>query len=353
MQKNGQVRKSAPRRRKGEPDWVDLPEEELLKLRMCDLGLKIEGTVIEERIERLYEELEYRGISFRPHFWLSDEWFSPDGVPGVAIPFYLAHPRLMRLERKQMLEVEGGSEDWCMKILRHETGHTLDTAFRLHYRKQYRELFGKYTVAYPQHYRPKPYSKSFVRHLEPSYAQAHPAEDFAESFAVWLRPRSGWRTNYEGWPVIKKLEYVAELMEEICSERPKVVSREHIDPVRKLRKTLGEHYAEKCELYGTNYPDFYDQDLRKLFSDAPEYAKRPSAAAFLRRIRAELRKTVAHWTGEYQYTIDQVLGEMIDRCRELNLRMDRPVRQARRDAMVLVTVQTMNYLHSGQHRVAL
>ena len=152
---------------------------------------------------------------------------------------------------------------------------------------------------------------------------------------------------------MKKLEYVAALMQEIRGKKPKVISREFIDPVNKLRQTLGEHYEKKCELYGTTHPNFYDQHLRKLFSDAPEFAARPSAAAFLGRFRAELRKTVALWTGEYQYTIERVLGEMIARCRELNLRLDRPVRRARRDALVLVTVQTMNYLHGGYHRVAL
>jgi hypothetical protein len=132
-----------------------------------------------------------------------------------------------------------------------------------------------------------------------------------------------------------------------------VLSREFIDPASKLRQTLGEHYEKKCALYGMTHPNFYDQHLRKLFSDAPEFATRPSAAAFLGRFRAELRKTVSHWTGEYQYTIDRVLVEMIARCRELNLRLDRPVRRAKRDALVLVTVQTMNYLHGGHHRVAL
>jgi len=87
------------------PAWTTLSDDELLKWRLSDLGLSIEGTVLEERIERLYEELAYRGIRFRPHFWLAEEWFSPDGVPGIAIPFYLAHPRLARLERKQILEV--------------------------------------------------------------------------------------------------------------------------------------------------------------------------------------------------------------------------------------------------------
>ncbi len=337
----------------GSPPWAGLSDEELLGWRICDLGLEIEGTVLEERIDRLYDELQYRGLRFRPHYWLSDEWFSPDGVPGIAIPFYLAHPRLVALERKQMLEVEGGTEDWCLRILRHEAGHAVDTAYRLHRRERYRKVFGKYAAPYPDNYRPKPYSKNYVLHLEPCYAQAHPAEDFAETFAVWLKPRFKWRANYDGWPVMKKLQYVAGLMQEIRGAKPMVTSREHVEPVRKLKKTLGEHYAKKREQYGKNQPNLYDQHLRKLFSDAPELASQPSAAAFLRRNRAELRKTVAHWTGEYQYTIDQVLGEMIDRCRALNLRLDRPLDQVQRDALVLVTVQTLNYLQAGYHRVAL
>ena len=350
---NGSVNHRPARAGRGPCAWVKLTDSELLQWRMCDLGLTIEKTAIAQRIERLYEELEYRGIRFRPHFWLSDEWFSPDGVPGVAIPFYLAHPRLARIERKQLLEVEGGAEHWCMQILRHETGHAIDNAYRLHFRKRYRELFGRYTDPYPEHYSPKPYSKNYVFHLEPSYAQAHPAEDFAETFAVWLKPRSTWRAHYEGWPVIKKLEYVAELMEEIKDKPALVVSREHVEPLKKIKKTLGQHYAEKRELYEINLPNLYDQHLRRLFSDGPDSAGYPSAAAFLRRHRIELRKTVANWTGEYQYTIDQVLSEMIQRCRELGLRLDRSLQQTRRDALVLVTVQTMNVLHGGHHRVAL
>ncbi|MGE0533361.1 MAG: putative zinc-binding metallopeptidase [Pirellulales bacterium] len=335
------------------PWWARLSDEELLKVRLCDLDLQIDGTALAERIERLGEELDQRGIRFRPHCWLSTEWFSPDGVPGIAIPFYLAHPRLARLERKQMLEVEGGTEDWCLRILRHEAGHTVDTAYRLHRRKQYIKLFGKYGAPYPENYYPKPYSRNYVLNLEPSYAQAHPAEDFAETFAVWLKPRSNWRTTYEDWPAIKKLEYVSELMDEIGDQKPLVRSREQVESLRTQRITLGEHYARKRELYGVNLPNLYDQHLRRLFSEAPQDSTHPTAATFLRRNRAELRRTIAHWTGEYQYTIDQVLEEMIARCEELNLYMDRPPDQAKLDAMVLVTVQTMNYLHGGHHRVAL
>jgi hypothetical protein len=189
--------------------------------------------------------------------------------------------------------------------------------------------------------------------LEPWYAQSHPAEDFAETFAVWLKPYSRWRSQYKGWPAMKKVEYVDDLMQEIAAKKPKVTSRRFVDPVSKLRKTLREHYNEKRARYGIDQKNYYDRELLRLFSDAPEHAKYPAASAFLRRYRAELRRVVSHWTGEYQYTIDQVLCDMIQRCRELKLRVATSERKARRDAVVLLTVQTMNYLHAGHHRIAL
>ncbi len=340
-------------RRRSRPDWADLPDEALLDVRFCDLGLRIEQSPLSPRIKRLHGELERRGIRFRPHCWLSDDWFSPDGTPGIAIPFYLAHPRLTRLERKLMLGVEGGTEDWCMRILRHEAGHAIDTAHRLHRRSSWRKTFGRYSDPYPEYYRPKPYSKSFVLHLDLWYAQSHPSEDFAETFAVWMRPRSPWRVQYQGWPALKKLEYVDQIMADVRERKPAVTSRRHIDSLRTLRTTLREHYDEKLSRYVVDQPHFYDRDLRRLFSVASGGQRGTSAAAFLRRIRPELRKSVAHWTGEFQYTIDQVLGEMIDRCRELDLRLDRPEQQARRDALVMLTVQIMNYLHGGHHRIAI
>jgi len=336
-----------------EPDWARLCDEELLDLRICDLGLQIEGTPLERRILRLHEELQTRRLRFRPHFWLSDEWFSPDGVPGIAVPFYLAHPRLARLERKQVLDVEGGTKEWCMRILRHEAGHAIDTAYCLHRRRRWREMFGKYSEPYPECYSPKPYSKSYVQHLDQWYAQSHPAEDFAETFAVWLKPRSGWRTYYRGWPALKKLEYIDRLMAEIRDTKPRVVTRRRVLPLREISKTLRTHYKEKRDRYGLDYPNVDDRNLRRLFSDAPEHASRPSAAAFLRRVGPELRRAIAHWTGQYQYTINQVLEEMIDRCRELDLHLDRRQDQAKRDTLVMLTVQTMNYLHGGHHRMAL
>jgi hypothetical protein len=191
--------------------WPDLPDEQLLDARMADLPLAIEGHLA-ARIDQLRSELSAAGLRFDIHFYLSDEWFTPDGSTAIAVPFYLAHPRLEKLEETQMLEVEGGEEEWCMRILRHEAGHAIDNAFRLRLRRQRREVFGSPTIPYPEFYTPKPYSKSFVLHLDAWYAQSHPDEDFAETFAVWLTPSSEWRQRYLGWPAMKKIEYMDVLM---------------------------------------------------------------------------------------------------------------------------------------------
>ncbi len=341
---------SAPAR---EPEWVTWSDEKLLEIRLCDLHLSVEGSFLDEQLNQLWTELESHHLRFRPHVWISNEWFTPDGIPGVAVPFYLAHPRLARLELHQMLEVEGGTPEWCLRILRHEAGHAIENAYRLRLRRQRRALFGKSSEPYPDYYTPKPYSKSFVLHLDLWYAQSHPDEDFAETFAVWLAPGSMWKERYAGWPALKKLEYVDHLMHALADSPPPVSSTERVDPLSELRTTLKEHYRAKREHYGLVHPDFYDRDLRRLFSDAPEFATHATAAAFLKRIRKDVRRQVANWTGAYQYTIDQVLEAMIVRCRELNLRVVLPVEQAKVDFTVLLTVQTMNFLHSGRHRVAL
>ena len=334
-----------------DPEWVNWSDEQLLDLRLCDLELRIDGTDLERNIQQLYAELGERGLRFRPYFWLSDHWFSHDDVPGIAVPFYMAHPRLARLEQNLMLEVEGGTPEWCMRILRHETGHAIDNAYRLRRRPRRQRLFGRSSQEYPQFYTPRPYSKSYVLHLEQQYAQSHPDEDFAETFAVWLTPGNEWAKRYDGWPALRKLRYVDVLMKEIARREPLLRTRRRIDPLRRLRKTLRTHYEQKRERYGVDYPDLYDRDLRRLFSNAPEARRNPSAARFLSRIRRDVRRTVAHGTGAYQYTIDQVLNDIVARCRELDLRLAASEEQTKLDFTILLTVQTMNYLHGGRQRV--
>jgi hypothetical protein len=335
------------------PAWADLHDEALLDVRMCDLGVTIEDSWLEDRLAELHHELDARGLTFRPHYWLSAEWFSPDGVPGVAIPFYLAHPRLMRLERAQMMEVEGGTPEWCLQILRHEAGHAFDNAYDLRRLRRRRQMFGSPATPYPEFYLPRPYSKSFVLHLDSWYAQSHPDEDFAETFAVWLTPDSDWRQRYADWPALRKLEYMDGLMKSIAGAPPVVRTRRTREPLERLRMTLRKHYAEKRTHYGVDYPNFYDRDLRRLFSAEPEYHKNPKASRVIHQMRRDVRRSVAEWTGSYQYTIDRVIEDMVARAKELNLRLKYPLDRTKRDFTMLVTVQTMNHLHSGRHRLAL
>lgn len=340
-----------PRNRKY--PWVKLSDEQLLEMRFCDLHLSYNGTVLEKRIALVQKELERKGLIFKPHYWLSDEWFSPDGIPGVAIPFYLAHPRLAKLERNQMLEVEGESHEWCMKILRHEIGHAIDNAYQLRKRRKRQKIFGRSTQAYPEFYSPKPYSKSFVLHLDSWYAQSHPDEDFAETFAVWMSQDPIWRYRYSEWPALKKLEYMDELMQSLKGKKPVNTSKKQIDPLKNLKITLKQHYQLKRARYGKQFPNFYERDLRRLFSDSEEYRNNPRASVFIRSIRRELRTSLARWTGEYQYTINKVIDGIIQRCDELNLHLAVTPEDAKTQFAMMITVQTMNYLHSGRHRIAL
>jgi hypothetical protein len=348
---SGAARPSAAGR--GEPFWVDYDDERLLDVRMSDLGITLENSGLEPRLDQLRAELAARGLEFRPHFWLSGEWFCPDGVPGIAIPFYLAHPRLVRLEEKQTLEVEGGDPEWFLRILRHEAGHAIENAFHIRQRRRRRALFGLSSQPYPRFYLPRPYSRSFVVHLDGYYAQSHPDEDFAETFAVWLTPEHPWRQRYAGWPALRKLEYVDWLMTELAGQTPPVQTRRTVDPLHRIRKTLRAHYREKRKLYGLDRRKAYDEDLLRLFTAPPGDRERPTAAAFLSRLRPELRRRVARATGEYQYTIDRLLKSIILRCRRLGLRLSRSEEETRLDFALKLTAYTMELLATGRHRVPL
>jgi hypothetical protein len=330
-----------------------MSDQRLLDLRLCDLPLRIQGTPLELRVRRLYGELDARALMLHPHVWLAEEWFTPDGVSGFAIPFYLAHTRLMKLERMQMLEVEGASEDECMRILRHEAGHAISNAFRLHARREFNDVFGSYRTPYPGWYQPQPGSRDYVHNLDAWYAQAHPAEDFAETFAVWLKSGWRWRRQYQNWNAIRKLEFVDRLMTQIAGRRPARLARQEVDPVERIQKTLREHYERKRAYYSIDRPASYDSNLYRIFSVEADHRPRPLAAHFLRRIQKEICKTVAQGTGVHLYTINHIAREMIARSRELNLRLAIPESQAKKLVTVTLTMQTMQVLQRGYHRIPL
>ncbi|HSN92037.1 MAG TPA: putative zinc-binding metallopeptidase [Anaeromyxobacteraceae bacterium] len=332
-------RASSPRARRGR-SWARLSDEDLLDLPLRDLGLSLEGSPVDRELARLYRELARRGLGFRPHAWVAQEWFSPDGVPGIAVAFHLLHPRLRRLERRFMGEVEGGNAEYLMRILRHEAGHAVDTAYRLRRRKEYRELFGSPSRRYPRRYRPWPGSKRFVQHLEDWYAQSHPAEDFAETFAEWLRPGAAWRRRYAGWPALKKLQYVERTMAELRGERPPVQARHHIEPLRSVPLTLRQHYAAKLRHYGRAEADRVDAILKRVFARARPGSRRMRASTFLRLNGPRLRRRVARRLEASEYAVREQLDLLVERSRALRLRVRGDRRRAARRAERLLVVLT-------------
>jgi Putative zinc-binding metallo-peptidase len=335
-----------------DPPWAALRDDELLALRIRDLAVRVEGSPLEARVGKLYGELEARGLAVRPVCYLGDEWFSPDGVPAIAIPFYLAHPRLEQLELNQMMEVEGGTPETCAQLLRHECGHAVDHAYRFSSRRSWRAVFGSPNVEYePERYRPRPYSRSYVRHLPNWYAQAHPDEDFAETFAVWLSvPAEEWRARYQGWRAAAKLEYVDTLMQEARKKAPLVAAgsgRRRAD-ASKLTSTLAHYYALRRKLSAEDYPDFYDADLRRIFAQSS--AGHGTAAAFMRRRREDLVGAVVRWTGQRKYVVDGLARKLLQRCTRLGL-------HARGDEVALALEVTAyvaslvaNHLHTGRFK---
>ena len=333
--------------------WEKASDRELLEMRICDLGVRIAGSWLEAPIRSVEHELASRRLRVRPSFWLSDEWFSPEGVVGVAIPFFLAHRRLMRLERRQMLEVEGGTLRECKKLLRHELGHAVQHAFELHRRPRWRAHFGRSSRPYPEHYRPNPASRRSVLHLGHWYAQAHPDEDFAETFAVWLTPGARWRRYYAGWPALRKLEYVDELMSELAGRVPRVRTRARVEPASENRQTLREYYAAKHSRFSGVSNNIYDADLERLFTREPERGRGHSAASFLRKNRARIRRMVSRGTGKREYALDVVLGEMIVRCRELGLRAGGDEEALLTDFAILLAARSVEYVYGGREWHAL
>jgi Putative zinc-binding metallo-peptidase len=324
---------------------ASLTDDELLQLRMCDLRLELRRSPVQRYVERLYDELDDRGIRFRPHVWLSEEWFSPDGIPGIAVPFYLAHPRLMRLERKMTREVEGGNSNWLMRILRHEAGHAIDSAYRLRRRAPWRALFGHASRPYRSRYRARPASRHHVQHLGDWYAQSHPTEDFAETFAVWLAPRSGWQRRYKSWPALRKLRLVQQFVGEIGPHQPPVRSRDRIEPLDFNRRTLAQHYRSKLARMRTQRGLLADRLLSRVFTPEPD-RRALTAASLLRAHKARLLASLIRFTQVDRYGAHQVLRTAIGRSERLQLYVRGSQREALRSTRRMLRRLTRLYMRS-------
>ncbi len=334
-------------------DISALSDTELLSLRLCELDTQIQGSWFEPLLERFQNELRHAGIDWSPILYLGDEWFSPEGEAGISIPFFLAQPRLMELEKAQMYEVEGSNPEHFLKLLRHEAGHCIDHLFKLSKRSSYKKLFGKDTEDYhPETYKPHPYSKAYVQNLENWYAQAHPSEDFAETFAVWLDPSSNWQQRYKSWPLaLAKLQYVERLVKELKTKKTPPIVCGFAYQARKSKMTLKKYYERKQKENATENPEFYDKDLKKLFLDPDgltEQAPFEKAEAFLKRHNKLLRDDVARFTGAKKYTVEVLLKKIQQRCRKLNLRCPKDATQVGIRLSSYLSSLVSHYLFTGK-----
>jgi len=241
-------------------------------------------------------------------------------MPIIGIPFCLAHPRLKHIEQKMMYEVEGGTEAYCMKLLRHECGHALNYAYDFYKKTRWRELFGLFSAKYSGSYYYQPYSRRYVVHLEDNYAQSHPDEDFAETFAVWLAPDSDWQKKYKDWPVIRKLRYMDGLMKRI-GPLPPVNTVQERPPwsAARMTSTLAAHYERKRLALGSEFQGFYDDSLMTLFASRQTGSSAQKASKLLRQHRRELVESVARWTGHRKFDIRELINTLITRCDLLDL----------------------------------
>lgn len=327
-----------------------MSDDELLRLRFCDLPLRLRGSVVQQRAKVIFDELKARAIRFRPSIWIAEEWYNPDEVVGFAVPFYVLHPRLVRLERKMMLEAEGVSLIEAMSILRHETGHAVDEAFQLRKMPKYKQVFGSPDRAYPTDYVADSDSRDYVHHLNAWYAQSHPVEDFAETFAVWLKSERSWRRKYRDWPALKKLHVVDEWMQERRNVEPKLKPRKIANELETSTRTLGDHYREKREFYAIDAEDEFDGALRRIFHRSPRQSRRGgniAAATLLASHRTRLRRRTAKPLGVPAYVVDQVLRQLIYRARILKLKQARPEAETVVKVSRLVTRATVSIIQNS------
>jgi hypothetical protein len=324
---------------------------ELLNTRIRDMGLGIEGSPLEPYVNRLVLEFEAKGLRFKPKFYLSDSWGCPDRVPVIGIPFYLANKRLARIEEEQTGAVE--DEHMIMMLLRHEGGHAINYAYRLWEEPGWNDMFGPFTRPYREQFPVRPQSRDFVVHIRTSqdgrtYAQKHPDEDFAETFAVWLTPRSGWRRRYRSWPVVRKLRYVDDLMERICAQRAKRTGGKLENPVEHLDVLLAEHYGRRAEHFRATAQGYVDDRLREIF--APKNGTRLSPAQeILRGEERDLLGRMTRWSGLTVGEASTILQKLSDRTETLGLVYRREERNEKLlDVTALVTSLAMDFAYTGR-----
>jgi len=319
-----------------------------------DLGLTIEGTPLAPVVEEFRREVAGLGLRIEPHLYLSTEWGVPFGTVSIAIPFYLARPELTALHEERTGFVEGLDRRDILRYLRHELGHVVNYAYKQFERPEWVETFGPITRPYREEYRPKPFSRRHVRHLPGWYAQKHPDEDWAETFAVWMTPGLDWRREYADWPdALAKLELCERLLAQLRHEAPLVTAREADEDVGDMRYTVADFYGPHGEETGETPPGL-DGALGAIFDpdagDGDTSAEHRSAAELLRRLLRVLPPQVYRWTGHFPEHTRTLMRQMATRAEQLGLGYPAGREEERsRELAVLVTALAMSHVQTGSY----
>ena len=333
-------------------------ESSLWSTPIRDLGLTIGGTRLEPILAEFEEELRrLRLTRLKPRFYLSTEWGVPFQTVAIAIPFYLARPELTAIHEERMGLVEGFDRADILRYLRHEMGHVVNYAYKLYDEEEWIIRFGSITQPYEDDYRPEPFSRRYVRHLPGWYAQKHPDEDWAETFAVWMTPGLDWRREYDGWPdALAKLTYCDRTLAGTLDRDPLVTDDEGDEDVAEIDYSVKDYYEDEQAVVGEPvvFPPGLDGALRAIFDrlDDPSSSEngRRKAGALIRALQRGLTENVFRWTGHFPERTRVLLRHLTDRAEQLELGYP-PTQEG--DAVValttLVTALAMNHVHRGSY----
>lgn len=316
----------------------------IMKLTFKELRLSTGSIIHKSEINKIKRELSSKKIDIKTTYFIADEWYSPDGYSAIAIPFYLCHPKLIRLEKKMMGIVEGETAHSFTKLLRHEMAHVLDNHYGLRKNKTRQKLFGLSSVPYPDHYDFDPESRAYVTHLDPHYAQAHPEEDWAETFAVWLNPNSNWRVNYKNWSALKKLELVDSVMTDLRPRAYKKVNIQEMGDISKSDQTIGEYYQQKLQRHA-DFGHFY---LRNKMSEHLQKSKKQKA--LYSRIKQQKKHFIKALESKHTFAqVNRFHNDFLVATKGEKQNFHK----SDKDLLQLMVETTHQYVNNGHHRIVM
>ena len=322
----------------------------LLERKLRDFNLNLNSILHTGAIDILKSELKRKELLFDPHIWIGDEWFSPTGVTGFAIPFYMFNRDLLNLEKKFIGFAEGENKEHFLKLLRHECAHAIDHAYFFKDDQNWKDIFGNYNRPYPQSYTFKKYTKNFVKHLPEGYAQSHPEEDWAETFAVWLNPSSQWRRKYEGWGCIHKLNYLDQLMKNYKNQKPNIILNKEIDSYEECDITLEEYFERKIKHYKLKERPS-TRHLRAIAHK--DYSGEP-LHDLLKLYEKQLSKKLSKDLNTTQYMLNKVLSDLKKTAKAEKLNINNKMTSKKDPSKILEECTFIHYekvMRNNRHRV--